>query len=51
MRPARSDNSPATEWIFVVSLASSKLMGGRIVDKRRASMVLPDPGGPIRIML
>ena len=42
---------PATEWIFVVSKASSIVMGGRIVGNLRASMVFPEPGEPIMIML
>jgi hypothetical protein len=37
---------PATEWIFVISIASSNSSGGRIVGRRFASIVLPDPGGP-----
>ena len=34
-------------WILVVSMASSKVSGGRIPANRFASMVLPEPGGPI----
>src|SRR5919106_5416327 len=37
---------PATEWSRVTSRASSRVMAGRIVGRRRASMVLPAPGGP-----
>ena len=39
---------PATEWTFVASIASSRLMAGRTVGRRFASMLLPAPGGPIR---
>jgi hypothetical protein len=42
---------PATEWIFRVSNDSSKPMGGKRPGKRRANMVLPEPGGPIINML
>ena len=35
----------------VVSMASSSDIGGRIVGMRLASMVLPAPGGPRKIML
>ena len=38
---------PATEWMRVVSSASSKRMSGRIVGMQRAISVLPEPGGPI----
>src|SRR5205809_8121226 len=41
-----SGSTPATEWIFVVSSASSRLIFGRMVGSRRASIVFPDPGGP-----
>jgi len=44
-------NLPATEWILVVSSASSMLNGGSMDGSRFASMVLPDPGGPMRITL
>src|SRR5437667_384062 len=50
-RRATSDSpsarTPATEWILVVSSASSRLILGRTVGSRRASIVFPDPGGPI----
>ena len=39
--------SPATLYIFVTSSASSLVIGGRMVVMRRASIVLPDPGGPV----
>ena len=34
-------------WILVVSSASSKVSGGKMVVSRLASMDLPVPGGPI----
>ena len=37
---------PAALWTWVISRASSKLGGGRMPGRRRASMVLPAPGGP-----
>ena len=40
-------STPATEWIFVTSSASSKLRSGKIVGTARASMVFPEPGGPM----
>ena len=40
-------DSPATEWIRAVSSASSCERGGKSEGSREASMVLPDPGGPI----
>ena len=42
---------PATEWIFVTSSASSKVISGMMVGIQRASMVLPVPGGPYSKML
>ena len=38
--------SPATLWIRVTSIASARVSGGRIEGSRRASIVLPTPGGP-----
>ena len=35
-----------TEWIWVVSNDSARVMSGRIPGRRRASMDLPEPGGP-----
>lgn len=35
---------PATEWILVVSIASSIVIGGRMEGSREASMLLPEPG-------
>ena len=43
-RPAAS--TPLTEWIRVTSSAASSASGGRIPGSRRASIVLPVPGGP-----
>ena len=37
---------PAALWTCVTSSASSKLGGGSIPGRRRASIVLPAPGGP-----
>ena len=39
-------SSPATECSCEASSASSRVSAGRIVANRRASMVLPAPGGP-----
>ena len=44
--PLSASTSPATLWIAVVSIASSKVSGGKIVGNSRASMVFPPPGGP-----
>ena len=38
--------SPATLWIRVISSASSNDGGGRMPGSRRATIVLPAPGGP-----
>ncbi len=46
-RPAPCGRTPATLWTLVVSSASSKVSGGRMAASRLASMVLPEPGGPI----
>ena len=35
-------------WILIVSKASSKVSGGKMVVSRLASMDLPVPGGPIK---
>ena len=37
---------PATLWMRVTAIASSRVSGGRIEIIRRASIVLPVPGGP-----
>src|SRR5213592_504294 len=54
-RRATSDSptgsTPATEWIFVVSSASSRLICGRMVGSRRASIVLPLPAGGHNILM
>jgi hypothetical protein len=51
IKPVSDGSNPLTEWIRVVSRLSSKLIGGRIVGMRFASMVLPAPGGPTRRLL
>ena len=47
-RVVRPEGCPATEWIRVTSSASSSVSGGRRPGSRRASIVLPVPGGPAR---
>lgn len=42
---------PATEWMRVVSRDSDRVSGGSMVGSLLASMVLPAPGGPIRMRL
>ena len=39
--------SPAAEWMRVISSDSPESGGGRMPGRRRASIVLPDPGGPV----
>lgn len=39
--------SPLALWTLVTSMRSSIVSGGRIPGIRRASMVLPEPGGPL----
>ena len=51
IKDALTANFPATEWILVVSRASCKVKGGKIVGMRLANMVLPAPGGPIKMAL
>ncbi len=46
MRSAGPRCDPAAEWILVTSSASACSSGARIVGRRRASIVLPTPGGP-----
>ena len=46
-RRGRRALSPAAPWTFVISMASAIVGGGRIPGSRRASIVLPAPGGPI----
>lgn len=38
--------SPAMLWIFEVSIASSRLISGKMDGMRRAIKDLPEPGGP-----
>ena len=45
--PQPAGSTPAMLWILVVSMASSKVSGGRMPASRLASMLLPEPGGPI----
>ena len=42
---------PAMEWILVVSIDSSKVISGSIPGSRFASILLPEPGGPTKIIL
>src|SRR5215510_361101 len=42
----RSPVRPATLWIRVVSMASARVIAGRMVVRRRASIDLPAPEGP-----
>jgi hypothetical protein len=42
----RSPVRPATLWIRVVSMASARVIAGRRVVSRRASLDVPAPGGP-----
>src|SRR5262245_28758982 len=42
----RAPVRPATLWIRVVSMASARVIAGRMVVSRRASIDLPAPGGP-----
>ncbi len=42
---------PTALWILVVCSASSKVISGSIVGILLASIVFPDPGGPIISML
>jgi hypothetical protein len=39
--------SPATRWIRVVSMASARVIAGRMVVSRRTSIDLPAPGGDL----
>ena len=49
MQSAASGASPpATEWMAITSSDSSSVSAGRIVAIRRASIVFPAPGGPMR---
>ena len=42
-----SIGSPATEWTRADSIRSASSSGGRIDGKAAASMLFPDPGGPV----
>jgi hypothetical protein len=44
----RSPARPATRWMRVVSLASSRVIAGRMVVSRRASMDVPASAGPMK---
>ena len=44
MSPRSRGSRPATEWMELTSSASSRRIGGRMVGRRRASIVLPKPG-------
>jgi hypothetical protein len=44
----QSPVGPATRWMRVVSMALERVMVGRMVVSRRASMDVPAPGGPKR---
>jgi hypothetical protein len=44
----RSPVRPATLWMRVVSMASARVIAGRMVVSQRASIDLPAPGGPSR---
>jgi hypothetical protein len=50
-RAVRSPVRPATRWIRVVSMALGKVIAGRMVVSRRASIDLPAPGGPSKSTL
>ena len=50
-KAVRSPVRPATLWMRVVSMASARVMAGRMVVSRRASIDLPAPGGPSRSTL
>jgi hypothetical protein len=42
----RAPVRPATLWMRVVSMASARVIAGRMVVSRRASLDVPTPGGP-----
>jgi hypothetical protein len=48
IKAVRTPVRPATRWMRVVSMASARVMAGRMVVSRRASIDLPAPGGPRR---
>lgn len=43
----RPSLSPAALYTLVTSMLSSNVSGGSILGSLRASMVLPEPGGPL----
>jgi hypothetical protein len=45
-KAVRSPARPATLWSCVVSMASARVIAGRRVVSRRASIDVPAPGGP-----
>ena len=45
---ARAPMRPATRWMHVVSRASARVIAGKMVVSRRASLDVPTPGGPSR---
>jgi hypothetical protein len=45
-KAVRAPVRPATRWMRVVSRASSRVVGGRMVVSRRANLDFPAPGGP-----
>ena len=44
--PARGIGIPAAEWTIVAASASSRSSAGSRPQRRCASIVLPEPGGP-----
>ncbi len=46
-KAVRSPVRPATRCMRVVSMASARVIAGRMVVSRRASIDFPAPGGPI----
>jgi hypothetical protein len=44
-KAVRAPVRPATRWMRVVSMASGRVMAGRMVVSRCASIDLPAPGG------
>ena len=47
MSPDGGSGAPAAEWTIVASSACARSSGGRMPGRRDASIVLPDPGGPM----
>jgi hypothetical protein len=50
-KAVRSPVRPATRWMRLASMASARVMAGRMVVSRRASIDVPAPGGPMRSIL